>query len=179
VADHSSRPLGLARTQGSRLAQLLAIALVAVACSTQPEAHTPPPTATPAAVRVPADVIGDELPPLLPTPDGLHATAAERVISELLGAWWFPPQPLAFAELAAQTDHLTTAEWAQEWADAPAGSPLLTDQTTRIQVLEVATTSASNTAAQVSVVVEQDGRARSYLFDLVDDGDGWRVDGVQ
>jgi len=100
-------------------------------------------------------------------------------VSELLAAWWFPPQPVTFADLATQTDHLTTAEWSQEWADAPARSPQLTDQTSALQVLDVAATTANDRAAQVSVVVEQDGQARSYVFDLVDDGTGPRVAGLR
>jgi len=103
---------------------------------------------------------------------------AERVVSELLAAWWFPAEPITFADLAEQTRHLTTAEWSQEWADAPARSPLLSDQTAALQVVDLAATTAHASIASVSVVVDQDGQARSYVFDL-EYSDGWRVAGLR
>jgi len=130
-------------------------------------------------VPVPADVIPFELPATLVVPGAQQASAVERVVSEVLAAWWFPAEPITFAELAAQTSHLTTAEWATDWANAPANSPVLTDRTTSLQIVDIAATDITDRTAQVSVVVAQDGRARSYVLDLVDNGAGWRIAGIR
>lgn len=127
---------------------------------------------------MPADVIGDLLPTPLPTPATSEAASVESVVVALLAAWWYPPEPITFPDLAERTAHLITPAWALQWTDT-AATPLLENQTSSLQIVDIGATAVTDSTAQVSVVVERNDRSASYVFDLVNDGTGWRVDDVR
>lgn len=130
----------------------------------------------PAPVPAVDSLEGLELPPPASVDD--RARAAELVVVELLEVWWFDPPP-TWWELAGETAHLTTGEFAAAWAAQPGEVPA----TSVVEVSELVATRTDGDTAAVSVTAEHraasGGEWRStVVVHLVDIG-GWRVEAIR